>query len=307
PLTLASLSRAGSSTALATALGITIETADWQPAGRWFTGRVCHDLPHNLVGQVGGVWRVLMGDELQPCRLAPVVEEAGPRAEQDRGQIQAEAVDQAGVHGLPDDARAAHDGDQLVAGRVGGAADGRGYTVRDEGKCRRALDHRLVGPVRDDEDRHLVKPDLDGGAARLVWRKQMPVLPPAAGVLVHPAAGDHRATSGEVIIQEPAALLVVGPGVQRLAALPEPRALLDSRSGDVAVQRHRDIRFYKRHRGNPSALASARYGPLASTDVPDGGTHRSFAAQTHRRPGPVRERSRQNGPGLTPGGTGEAP
>src|SRR5262252_3535969 len=65
------------------------------------------DLPHNLVRQVGGVWCVLMGDELQPCRLAPVVEEPGTRAEQDRGQIQAEPVDQADVHGLPDDARAA--------------------------------------------------------------------------------------------------------------------------------------------------------------------------------------------------------
>ena len=65
------------------------------------------DLPHNLVRQVGGVWCVLMGDELQPCRLAPVVEEPGTRAEQDRGQIQAEPVDRADVHGLPDDARAA--------------------------------------------------------------------------------------------------------------------------------------------------------------------------------------------------------
>src|SRR5262249_27264553 len=76
-----------------------------------------------------------------------------------------------------------------------------------------------------------------------------------------PAAGDHRATGGEVVVQEPTAPLVVDPGVQRLAALTEPGGLLDPRSGDITVQRHRDIRFYKRHRGNPSVLAPARYRP----------------------------------------------
>src|SRR5262249_62351507 len=133
-------------------------------------------------------------------------------------------------------------------------------------------------PVRDDEDRNLVKPDLDGVAAGRLCRKQLPVLAPAAGVLVHPAAGDHRTTGGGFVLQEPTALLVVDPGVQRLPALAEPRGLLDPRSGDVTVQRYRDIRFYKRHRATPSALTPARYWPAHQCRrAPCRGTHPSVA------------------------------
>src|SRR5262245_4682207 len=46
-----------------------------------------------------------------------------------------------------------------------------------------------------------------------------------------------------------------------LAALAETGGMLDSRSGDVAVQRHRDIRFHQRHRGVPFRSQARRYGP----------------------------------------------
>src|SRR5262249_62095093 len=107
--------------------------------------------------------------------------------------------------------------------------------------------------------------------------------------------------------QEPTAPLVVDPGVQRLAALTEPGGLLDPRSGDVAVQRHRDIRFYKRHRGNLPSSRRPATGPLAKTDVPDAETHRSRRQPATPASGPSTRAVATEWAGADARRTGDAP
>src|SRR5512141_494636 len=83
-----------------------------------------------------------------------VAEEARSAAEEERGDVDLELVDQAGAEELLEDARTARNGDVLAACGRAGLLDRGSRPAGDENERRPALlDERLPRVVRDDEDR----------------------------------------------------------------------------------------------------------------------------------------------------------
>src|SRR5215475_8841226 len=142
---------------------------------------------------------------------ADVLEQAGADAQQDRDQVDADLVDEAGPQQLLTDA-GAEDVDILAAG--GGCCAGQGFArALDEG-VHASLGHLWRRAVRDDERRG---PRRGAGPIRA---------PPRDRQVVGAPAGDTRAGTALAFGEDFAAAFVVaeGPLVQLLSAVP-PSAL----------------------------------------------------------------------------------
>ena len=149
-------------------------------------------------------------------------------AQQDRDDVELELVDDARPEVLPEDHRAALDAD--VPARRGPPRNVQGslWSAGDECVARAAaLDDRLRGTMRDDEDRRvearLVTPRLDADVQ-------------------HRSAHDNGTDGGEMGRQERTCLLVglahEHPVMEAIAVIAHAVADLHVRSGDEPVERH---------------------------------------------------------------------
>src|SRR5215203_5400437 len=140
----------------------------------------------DAVADVRGVGRVQDLDGYQ-ARVADVVEQALARAEQHRGDVEDELVDDSGGQRLAHRRGAAGDVDAATFGDGGGLLEGGVKAIGDEvkGRAARHLD-RVARVMGEDEDRRVV--------GRLVAPPAAPVLiPAAANRAEHVAAHDVRA------------------------------------------------------------------------------------------------------------------
>src|SRR2546421_3558235 len=192
--------------------------------------------------------------QLEPGQLgADALEQAGSVAQQDRGEVELELVDQAGVDALVDCIGAACDQDVLLGRRGSRILDRALDPVRDEGKGGSPLHgERLARVVGEDEHR-----DVEG---RVVTPPALAVGVALPGPLAaaehaaahHDGAGRAQRFRDELVVRArlaagqavrlAKALEPKGPLVQLVAALAQRVLERRSRPGDVTVERDRDLR-----------------------------------------------------------------
>src|SRR5262249_51665591 len=187
-------------------------------------------MPDDGVSQVRCLWPF---DHVEDFQLdvvaADVAEQAGADAEQDGDQVDADLVDEAGPQQLLTDA-GAEDVDILAAG--GGCCAGQGFArALDEG-VHASLGHLWRRAVRDDERRG---PRRGAGPIRA---------PPRDRKVVGAPAGDTRAGTALAFGEHsaPASTVAKGPLVKFLPAAPHRPFRPHPGPGDVAVDRHADLK-----------------------------------------------------------------
>src|SRR5262245_61510759 len=221
-------------------------------------------MPDDGVSQVRCLWPF---DHVEDFQLdvvaADVLEQAGAGAQQDRDQVDADLIDEAGPQQLLADA-GAEDVDILAAG--GGCCAGQGFArALDEG-VHASLGHLWGRAVRDDERRG---PRREAGPIRA---------PPRDGQVVGAPAGDTRAGTALAFGEDFAAAFVVaeGPLVQLLPAVPHRLFRPHTGRADVAVDRHADLKpgLAPRRSVLPWQAGHDRLGPppaRRSSATPPGG------------------------------------
>ena len=183
-----------------------------------------------MVGRVGDQRCRLAADRLQP-HAGHTLEDSGARAEDDRGDVQAQFVDQSRRQVLVDGRGPAGDRDGSVSRRLSSLRERRVDAVGDEVEGGAALHrHRIMRVMGQDVDR------------RVIWRI---LAPPTAPVLVpfaadraeHVPAHDVGAGRGDELDLGGVALrLLEHPPVEGLATLTEWDLPALLRASDEAVE-----------------------------------------------------------------------